>query len=56
MPSLSTRAYDAGELDLLPYLEPAWRAQVAHAVGHVGEDREWALRGISGRSAARELG
>jgi len=30
------RAYDAGELDLLPYLEPAWRAQVAHAVGHVG--------------------
>ena len=48
------RAYDAGELDLLPYLEPAWRAQVAHAVGHVG--LVGALRGISGRSAARELG
>jgi hypothetical protein len=30
------RAYDSGELDLLPYLEPAWRAQVAHAVGRVG--------------------
>jgi len=30
------RAYDSGELDLLPYLEPAWRAQLAHAVGHVG--------------------
>jgi hypothetical protein len=30
------RAYDAGRLDLLPYLEPAWRAQLAHAVGHVG--------------------
>ena len=30
------RAYDSGELDLLPHLEPAWRAQLAHAVGHVG--------------------
>ena len=20
----------------MPYLEPAWRAQLAHAVGHVG--------------------
>src|SRR5437763_16452504 len=30
------RAYARGELDLLPYLEPAWRAQLAHAVGHVG--------------------
>jgi len=30
------RAYDTGRLDLLPYLEPEWRAQVAHAVGHVG--------------------
>jgi hypothetical protein len=30
------RAYDTGRLDLLPYLEPAWRAQLAHAVGHVG--------------------
>src|SRR5205085_12024955 len=24
------------ELDLLPHLEPAYRAQLAHAVGHVG--------------------
>jgi hypothetical protein len=30
------RAYDGGELDLVPHLEPAWRAQLAHAVGHVG--------------------
>ena len=30
------RAYDCGELDLLPYLEPVSRAQLAHAVGHVG--------------------
>jgi hypothetical protein len=41
------RAYDRGELDLLPYLEPAWRAQLAHAVGHVG--LVGALRRISGR-------
>ena len=40
------RAYDAGELDLLPYLEPAWRSQLAHAVGHVGLIT--ALRRISG--------
>ena len=40
------RAYDTGELDLLPYLEPAWRAQLAHAVGHVG--LIGALRRISG--------
>jgi hypothetical protein len=33
---LHHRVYDRGELDLLPYLEPAWRAQLAHAVGHVG--------------------
>lgn len=30
------RAYDRRELSLLAYLEPAWRAQVAHAVGHIG--------------------
>ena len=30
------RAYDRGELDLLSYLESALRAQLAHAVGHVG--------------------
>ena len=40
------RAYDRGELDLLPYLEPAWRAQLAHAVGHVGLIA--ALRRITG--------
>ncbi len=40
------RAYDTGELDLLPYLEPAWRSQLAHAVGHVGLIT--ALRRISG--------
>jgi hypothetical protein len=40
------RAYDRGELDLLPYLEPGWRAQLAHAVGHVG--LIGALRRISG--------
>jgi hypothetical protein len=44
------RAYDRGELDLLPCLEPAWRAQLAHAVGHVG--LIGALRRISG--AGRE--
>jgi hypothetical protein len=40
------RACDCGELGLLPYLEPAWRAQLAHAVGHVG--LIGALRRISG--------
>ncbi|MDP9346045.1 MAG: HNH endonuclease [Actinomycetota bacterium] len=30
------RVYDRGELALLGYLEPRWRAQVAHAVAHVG--------------------
>ena len=40
------RAYDAGRLDLLPYLEPAWRAQLAHAGGHVG--LIGALRRLSG--------
>ena len=39
-------AYDCGELDLIPHLEPAWRAQLAHAVGHVG--LIGALRRISG--------
>ena len=50
------RAYDRGELDLLPYLEPGWRAQLAHAVGHVGLMS--ALRRITGRreaSAGRRL-
>jgi hypothetical protein len=44
------RAYDRGALDLLPYLEPEWRAQVAHAVAHVG--LLGALRRISGRDRA----
>ena len=35
------RAYDRGELDLLPHLEPAWRAQLAHAVGHLGLIGAW---------------
>ena len=44
------RAYDAGELDLLPYLESAFRAQVAHVVGHAG--LIGALRRITGRRSA----
>ncbi len=44
------RAYDRGELDLLPYVEPRWRAQLAHAVGHVG--LIGALRRISGSSTS----
>ena len=30
------RAYDTGRLDLLPHLEPRWRAELAHALGHLG--------------------
>jgi hypothetical protein len=45
------RTYDRGGLDLLPYLEPAWRAQLAHAVGHVGV--VGAPRRISGQVAPR---
>ncbi len=30
------RAYDTGRLELLPYLEPRWREEVAHAVLHLG--------------------
>lgn len=30
------RAFDEGELDLLPYLEPAYRREQAHAVFHLG--------------------
>jgi hypothetical protein len=44
------RAYDSGELDLLPHLGPAWRAQLAHAVGHVG--LIGALRRITGQRTA----
>jgi hypothetical protein len=45
------RAYDSGELDLLPHLEPGWRAQLAHAVGHVG--LVGAIRRIGGTTAPR---
>jgi hypothetical protein len=44
------RAYDTGDLDLLPHLEPAWRAQLAHAVGHVG--LIGALRRVGGPNGA----
>jgi hypothetical protein len=44
------RAYDQGRLDLVPYLEPRYRAQVTHAVVHVG--LIGALRRLSGRRAA----
>jgi hypothetical protein len=30
------RAFDEGELDLLPRLEPHYRQEVAHAVMHLG--------------------
>jgi hypothetical protein len=40
------RAYDEGQLDLLPHLEPRWRSQLAHAVGHAG--LVGALRRITG--------
>lgn len=33
---LHHRAYDTGRLDLLAYLEPRWRSEIAHAVGHLG--------------------
>jgi 5-methylcytosine-specific restriction endonuclease McrA len=41
------RAYDGGELDLLPYLEPARRAEICHAVTHLG--LIGALRRLTGR-------
>jgi hypothetical protein len=44
---LHHRAYDRGQLDLVPYLEPRFRREAAHAVGHVG--LAGALRRISGR-------
>ena len=40
------RRYDSGALDLVAYLEPARRAEAAHAVAHVGLAA--ALRRISG--------
>ena len=44
--ALCRRAYNRGELDLVPYLEPRHRAQAAHAVAHLGLAR--ALRRLSG--------
>jgi hypothetical protein len=41
------RAYDQGGLELVAHLEPHWRAEVAHAVGHLGLVRT--LRCLSGR-------
>ena len=48
------RAYDRGELDLLPYLEPTARREAAHAVLHLG--LIGALRRLSGRRAVGEGG
>ena len=33
---LHHRAFDTGRLELLPYLEPRRRTEIAHAVGHLG--------------------
>jgi hypothetical protein len=46
------RAYDRGVLDLVPVLEPAHRAEAAHAVGHLG--LVGALLRLSGRRGADE--
>lgn len=35
------RAYDLGALDLLPFLEPSWRDEQAHAVSHLGIARAY---------------
>jgi hypothetical protein len=35
------RAYDNGELDLVPYLEPRFRDEQAHAVSHLGLARAY---------------
>jgi hypothetical protein len=43
------RAYDTGQLELLRYLEPRWRDEVAHAVLHLG--LIGALRRLTGRGA-----
>jgi hypothetical protein len=44
------RAYDSGTLDLLPHLEPGSRAELAHAVAHVG--LIGTLRRLTGRRDA----
>jgi hypothetical protein len=46
------RAYDAAGLDLVPFLEPDWRTEAAHAVLHLG--LAGALRRLGGRRAADE--
>ena len=46
------RAYDHGGLDLVAHLEPHWRREVAHAVGHLG--LVGAQRRLSGRRAVGE--
>ncbi|MEA2275325.1 MAG: hypothetical protein QOC78_285 [Solirubrobacteraceae bacterium] len=46
------RAYDLGELDLLPHVEPALRREVAHAVMHLG--LIGALRRLTGRRTVGE--
>jgi hypothetical protein len=44
------RACDRGALDLVPFLEPRFRAEAAHAVAHVG--LVGTLRRLSGRRDA----
>ena len=46
---LCHRAYDLGDLDLLPHLEPRWRPELAHALLHLGLLR--LLRRLSGACA-----
>jgi hypothetical protein len=46
---LHHRAYDTGRLALLAHLEPHWRAEVAHAVTHLG------LLGANRRLGSRRL-
>jgi hypothetical protein len=46
------RAYDQGGIDLVAHLEPQWRREVAHAVGHLGLVA--AQRRLSGRRSVGE--
>ncbi|MGZ4274759.1 MAG: HNH endonuclease signature motif containing protein [Solirubrobacteraceae bacterium] len=46
------RAYDQGGLDLVALLEPRWRREVVHAVGHLG--LVGAQRRLSGRRSVGE--
>jgi hypothetical protein len=47
------RAYDTGRLELLPYLEPRWRAEVAHAVLQAWVDRGGATAGAGTALSSR---